>query len=89
VLALHYLKYDPREFRSSVVLYPGWSGGLSAVSKFGKFEFGGFDPANPPDGRSLIFASLREAVELPADAQRGVVRNKDGSVAYIVLEYSK
>jgi 4-amino-4-deoxy-L-arabinose transferase-like glycosyltransferase len=87
ILALHYLRYDPEKFRSSVVLNEGERREISAVAQFDRFHFGGFDLGNPPAGRSLVFAPLSEGLE---NANRtGVVRDNDGSVALLVYEYSR
>jgi 4-amino-4-deoxy-L-arabinose transferase-like glycosyltransferase len=87
ILALHYLRYDPESFRSSAVLNDGHRREASAVTRFGKFHFDGFDPGNPPAGRTLVFAPLGEG--LGAANRTAVVRDNDGSVALLVYEYSR
>ncbi len=84
MLALHYMKYDPEKFRASV--QRDGRDPLQGI-RFGKFVIGAFDPQNAPPGKSLIFASPREALE--PEARRGQVRYKDGTMAFAVYEYSK
>lgn len=55
IFALFYLKYDPEKFRQEVVRNSVDRWGFSTVKKFGKFEFGGWNPIESVASKGVLY----------------------------------
>lgn len=87
IFALYNLQYSPDKFRSEVQYNPQDNWGASTVRSFGNFLFMPVTIGSLPYGRLLIFASPQE--KLKEVAEKGEIKNLDGSISFYVYELKK